>query len=288
MRKFLALSLVVIAGCGGGMSKSVSKGVSVGELTAIVAPESHFVDFRGATAQPSLDVTVSIDEGGAIRATCVSGGPKTILLTLAASVDMSYADILYPALVPTPEKSINGVHASFRVGVLEGTTVFDGVFWSDSPLIRLHNVPREDRDQVTSIELRWTAPEGESNLVIGGLYWFGAWLSLPTDADPGGLLPAFNPLVYQASYYDTLTDTETALSPEVVIAPEMQASKGQFVRLSYPLADLPFDKVRFYRVITENDVTTRYRIAEVPHTDEPTALDMFPVDVVKTFPQYTP
>lgn len=282
----LAVFSMALIGCGGsGGNGGQTK--AVGGPSAVPAPgPMPFINFVGAS-RDNNGVSSTVDSGGAIITTSQSGGGKSIKLTLLAPVDLSYADLLFASLVPEPV--FNGVYDSFNISIYEGNIKHTCEFWDNSPLMRLHGIPRADRDAVTAIEMAWVAPFGESKLTIGGVYYPGVWLSLNTNADPSGLQPPFEPLTYQTTYYNSTSGAESGMSPGTVVPSSNQARMGMRMQLTTETTDLPgFDRVRFYRAVTEGSVTTRYRLGEVANAGTPTLIDRWPLDVVKTFPPYDP
>jgi hypothetical protein len=160
------------------------------------------------------------------------------------------------------------------------------------PMLRLHNIARDNRDQVTSMRYVFTVSQSSGTVTVQPPNAGYVWMSLDTQTQVGDAYPNLNPLIYEYTYYNSVTGLESAPSPQAIVPVSNQNSYAGNWFFIYPngvLGANPVssgiaDKIRIYRVVTEGGVSTRYRIDEVSNIAFTLTTDKYPVDVVKAFP----
>lgn len=263
----------------------------------VYQPPSEAVSYVGGTASNSGLSSATVDAQGRFVLTSTTAGSKSATITFDTSPDLrpnhQYRDIIEVPMIAF------GYPAPFsawpRLTVIEGATETEAILWyadavNGRAFYRMQNIARGNRDQVTAWRFNWDAPSGTTQLFIYPGRAYGVWLSVDSSANPGsGFAGIRKPLEYEYTFYNSTTGFESAPSPRLTVAVNAQSVYGEWRTVTGTTsAQAGVDKVRFYRVVNEGGVLTRYRLAEVNNTGTPSYLDKLPVDEVLALPVYSP
>jgi hypothetical protein len=236
------------------------------------------------------------EANGRWKITYSAAGVDEVTVTFDTSPDLrpnlQYNDVIG---IPDPGGTIPEIY------IISSGTAIKAIYWRRDPdertpgarylYYRLQNIARGSRTTVDSIKYVFTIPTNDVTIfyasaprVVGGV-----WLSLDSGTNPGSGLPTFKELVYEYTYYNSTTGLESAPSPQKIIGAAEQDPNGEWrVLTTTTTAQSGVDKIRFYRVVTESGLTTRYRIAEVNNASTPSTTDKYPLEEIKAFTVFTP
>jgi hypothetical protein len=219
-------------------------------------------------------------------------GTYSVTITFSTSPDRrpnwEYRDLLKQSIWYTSNPNIPAQSGlSAQLYVREGSNEVAATPWRDAgtlqPSYRLQNIGRSSRDQVTSLRYVFTTTQASGQVTIIAPFVGYVWMSLDTQTNVGNDYPTLNPLVYEYTYYNSTTGLESAPSPQVTISVAQQSSySGNWYNI-FPISAGTADKIRIYRVVTEGGATSRYRIDEISNIPANSALDKYPLDVIKSF-----
>jgi len=271
--------------------------------TAPTAAPTSAPDFTYATTADFADSTVAnsgltsasiVD--GQIECVCTTGGRKTVTVTLDTSPDLrlnlQYRDTC--ELNFSVNASLN--IANLAMKILEGANEYYLTPWTGNlggtwgaPQFRMHNIARANRDQVTALKFEFDAPAGGCTMYITAPLFRGVWLPLDSSTNPGNTYPTLPELKYAYTFYNSTTGFESAPSPILSVPAAAQGLGGEWRTVTAASsAESGVDNARFYRVVTENGVTTYYRLDTVSDASTPTYLDKLPLEEVKAKAAYAP
>lgn len=222
-------------------------------------------------------------------------GLQEVTLTFDTSPDerlnLQYRDILQnrmtiPNVTGQPEIVIadsGGASTQAITWYKDLVTASTGDFY-----YRLQNIARTNRDVVTSITYKFVTTAA-TTIYIYPPTTYGVWLSLDSSTNPGASSPTLKELKYEYTYYNSTTALESAPSPATTRGAGNQFVFGEWLTITGATsAQSGVDNLRFYRVVTENGLTTRYRLATVANSGTPSTTDKYPLEEVKAFTTFTP
>ena len=263
--------------------------------SAVDSTHAYQSDFTGSSiANTGLSSATLVD--GQIECVATTGGRKTVTVTLDTSPDLRFS-AQYRDTCETSFSVNGGVNISnLALKVLEGANEYYLIPWTGNlggtwgqPQFRLHNISRTNRDQVTAIKYEFDAPANGCTVYLSAPFFRGVWLPLDSATNPGNANPTLPELKYAVTNYNSTTGFESAPSAILTVPAAAQGLGGEWRTITgASSAESGVDNVRFYRVVTENGITTYYRLATVSDASTPTYTDKLPLDEVKALAVYTP
>jgi hypothetical protein len=252
-------------------------------------------DFTGSTiANSGLTSATLVD--GQLECVCTTGGRKTVTVTLDTSPDLrinaQYRDTFETGFSVNAALNISNL----ALKVLEGANEYYCTHWTGNlggnwgnPQFRMQNIARSNRDQVTAIKFEFDAPPAGCTVTFTPPFFRGVWLPLDSSTNPGNANPTLPELKYATTNYNSTTGFESAPSAILTVPAAAQGLGGEWRTITgASSAESGVDFVRFYRVVTENGVTTYYRLDTVSDASTPTYTDKLPLDEVKALATYSP
>jgi len=232
--------------------------------------------------------------------TGAGAGTREVIITYDTSPDtrpnLQYNDVIAIASISGSTGGTPEVYITSAAGTTKA------IYWRRDPITRdndtrylyyrLQNISRSSRTTVTAIKVVYviSLPAGSLTIrlpsprIIGGV-----WLSLDSSTNPGESFPTLKELSYESTYYNSTTGLESAPSPAKIVGAAEQDPYGEWRTLTAATsAQSGVDFVRFYRVVTEGGIKTRYRIASVANSGSPSTTDKYPLEEVKAFTVFLP